>query len=180
VAAALVLAGAALLVAALLPRAGAAPEGRTPAAGDTSHITVVGDLAPDFATERIDGEGDIRLSGLRGGPVVLNFWASWCSTCREEAAALAAGQRRWSAAGITFLGVNSNDDPAAAQAFQREFALAFPSVGDTRGEIAQAYHVTAFPETFVVGGDGRVIARWAGALDPSSLDALLASYSGRP
>ena len=114
------------------------------------------------------GGGKLSLASFRGHVVVLNFWGSWCSVCREEAPNLAAAARRFKSPGVRFLGVDVEDSPASALAYMRHFQIAYPSLNDPGDKIALDFHDTipieVFPSTLVISPDGRVAARIIGAV----------------
>jgi cytochrome c biogenesis protein CcmG, thiol:disulfide interchange protein DsbE len=130
---------------------------------------VLGQRAPDLVVQSLDG-GQVRLSDLRGRPVVLNFWASWCVPCRQEEGALKAAAERWRGS-VGFLGVNVQDSPQAARAYQAEVRYPYP-VGQAVPGVPAAYAVKAPPETFFIDGRGVVVARFLGPLDAG----LIARY----
>jgi cytochrome c biogenesis protein CcmG/thiol:disulfide interchange protein DsbE len=131
--------------------------------------------APAFSMPVLGGDGSRSLAGLRGKPVVLNFWASWCGPCRKEAPVLAAAEKQWSSRGVVFLGVNSEDASGPALAFDREFGLGYESVFDPEGRLELRYGVSGFPETFFVGPDGVIRAKYVGRIDRASLDAYVSA-----
>lgn len=114
-----------------------------------------------------------QLADQRGQRVVVNFWASWCTPCRTEAGLLAQAARDYGPQGITVVGVNLWDDPAAARAFMTEFGLDYPNGRDTAGTVGAEYGITGIPETFVVAADGRLTGRWIGPLTRAALDRLV-------
>jgi cytochrome c biogenesis protein CcmG/thiol:disulfide interchange protein DsbE len=130
---------------------------------------VLGRPAPDLVVQRLDG-GQVKLSELRGRPVVLNFWASWCAPCRQEEAALESAAQRWSGT-VAFIGVDIEDSPEAARAYQEQVHYPYP-VGPSASSIS-AYGVRAPPETFFIDGRGVVVARFLGPLDSSLIDRYL-------
>lgn len=138
-----------------LARAQEGPKGRGP--------------APDFTLETFDGQS-IRLSELRGQVVVVNFWASWCPPCREEAAYLEATWREYKDQGVVFLGVDYVDTDAEALAYIEEFDITYPNGPDLRTRISQAYRIQGVPETFFVGKDGRIRGVKIGPLSPPELE----------
>jgi cytochrome c biogenesis protein CcmG/thiol:disulfide interchange protein DsbE len=121
--------------------------------------------APDFTLERLDREGDLTLSSLRGKAVVLNVWASWCIPCREEAPFLEQIWRKHRKRGLVVVGLDAKDFRKDARRFMRRYDLTFPIVYDGPGETLAGFGVTGFPESFVLDREGRVIAAFAGAVN---------------
>ena len=131
---------------------------RAPAQGTTGGLIPApqkGFLAPDFALETANGE-TIQLSELRGKPVVMNVWASWCAPCRAEMPALQRVYQAYQAQGLEILGVNSTaqDERQSAQDFAAEQGLTFPILFDTAGEATQLYAVRALPTTYFIDAQG--------------------------
>jgi cytochrome c biogenesis protein CcmG/thiol:disulfide interchange protein DsbE len=120
--------------------------------------------APDFTLERLDQDGELQLSSLRGKAVVLNIWASWCGPCKEEAPYLEQVWRSNRERGLVVLGLDAKDFRADARRFARRFELSFPLVYDGPGDELDGYGITGFPETFVIDRDGRVVKAFAGAV----------------
>ncbi len=121
--------------------------------------------APDFALERLDRDGELRLSSLRGKAVVLNVWASWCIPCKDEAPYLEQVWRSNRDRNVVVLGLDAKDFRADARRFADRFALTFPLVYDGPGDAIGGYGVTGFPETFVIDREGRVVRAFAGAVN---------------
>lgn len=113
--------------------------------------------APDFALERLDGAGRMRLSALRGKVVLLNFWASWCGPCKDESQQLENAWRRWRSRGVVFVGVDAQDFSSDARRFVSRHRVTYPSVHDGPGSIAARYGVSGFPETWFVSRTGRLV-----------------------
>ena len=109
--------------------------------------------APDFELTTFDGQL-IRLSDQRGKVVVINFWASWCIPCRDEAPVLEATWRDYRDRGVVFIGVDYLDIEREALAYIAEFDLTYPNGPDLRTRIAQAYRIQGVPETFFVDRSG--------------------------
>jgi len=130
--------------------------------------------APDFALDSLDG-GRLTLSGLRGQPVVVNVWASWCFPCRAEMPALERAYQSYRDEGLIILGVNmtSQDSAAAARAFVQEHGLTFPMVLDREGLVSKAYQVLGLPSTYFVDRAGVIRSVVVGG--PMS-DATLSSH----
>lgn len=124
-------------------------------------------------------DGRVRLSELRGHPVVLNFWASWCDPCRREAPLLESAWRRESG-DVLFLGVNQNDTRSDALGFLRRFAITYPSLREDGDTTAIRWGVRGFPVTFFIATDGHVVAQSIGRLRAAQLrDGLAAARTGR-
>ena len=132
-----------------------------------------GDAAPSFSAERLGAGDSISLADFEGRPVVLNFWASWCLPCEDEAPLFNDMARDYEGE-VAFLGVNIKDTEADALAFEKRFELAYPSVRDEGRTIERAYGLTGQPETFFIAADGTISEHIPGAIvDPAELQALL-------
>ena len=121
--------------------------------------------APDFTLERLDEEGELTLSSLRGQGVVLNVWASWCIPCKEEAPFLEQVWRENRRNGLVVVGLDAKDFRRDARNFMRRYGLTFPVVYDGPGDTLSGYGVTGFPETFVLDREGRVLETFVGAVN---------------
>jgi cytochrome c biogenesis protein CcmG/thiol:disulfide interchange protein DsbE len=113
--------------------------------------------APDFRLPRLDRDGHLQLAALRGKAVVLNFWASWCIPCKEEAPRLEAAARRWAGRGVVVVGIDSQDFRGDARRFARRHGVTYPIVHDGPGKTRDSYGVTGFPETFFVDRRGKLV-----------------------
>ena len=122
-----------------------------------------------------------RLSDLKGKVVLLNFWATWCPPCVDEAPSLNALQKRIAPLGGTVLGVSVDDDQEAYQEFIKHYELSFPTFRDTTKQIPLMYGTTMYPDTYVIDRHGKLDRKIVGPQDWSSpemtqyLDKLLAA-----
>lgn len=136
---------------------------------------LIGSQAPALAGTTLDGT-TLDLASLRGRPVVVNFWASWCGPCREEFPLLEDAATRHATEGLAVVGVLFKDDPEPAQAFVDEEAATWPTITDPDRAIAPAWKVVAPPQTFFVDPDGIIREVQVGQVrDAAELDRLLAS-----
>lgn len=129
-----------------------------------------------FPTVSLD-EFEGMLVGLRGRPVVVNIWASWCAPCRTEMPLLQSAADDYVGEAVV-LGVASNDDPEKAQRFLRDLGLTYPNVFDDTGEIRVALGLTAFPTTYVFNADGTIRARVNGGISEQRLAGLIEDALG--
>jgi len=125
--------------------------------------------APDFSITSFDGE-TLTLSELRGQVVVLNFWASWCPPCREEAPYLEETWRKYQDKGVVFIGVDYVDVEPEALAYIEEFNITYFNGPDLRTTISQAYNIQGVPETFFVKKNGEIGYVHVGPLIPPDLE----------
>jgi cytochrome c biogenesis protein CcmG/thiol:disulfide interchange protein DsbE len=114
-------------------------------------------------------DGQVSLGELRGYTLVLNFWASWCPPCRDEAPALAAAARSHTGR-VVFLGIDSQDLTSDARRFLRRYQVPYVSVRDGSGSAYEDYGVTGLPETYYLDSRGRAIAHSPGAVDGDSAE----------
>jgi len=115
----------------------------------------VGVRAPDFRLTTFEGE-TWRMADLQGRVVVVNFWASWCEPCEEEAAVLQRVYREYADAGVVFLGVNYADTRPEALAYLERFEITYPNGPDVGTRIAQAFRIRGVPETYIISAAGTV------------------------
>lgn len=139
-------------------------------------------LAPPVTGSLLTGQ-KFRLASDRGSVVVLNFWGSWCGPCRDEAPALAALARTFARAPVRFVGVDTRDTPAAAEAFMRTFGISYPSLNDPGGLIALDFHGTlppaATPSTLLIDRSGHLAARIVGEVSYRGLKALISKIESQ-
>lgn len=126
-------------------------------------------------------DGRVQLEELRGTPVVLNFWASWCIPCKEEAPFLAAAARAHRR-DVAFLGLDIQDFASDARRFLDELDVPYPSVRETGDKVHKAYGLTGVPETYYIDDRGRIVVHATGAVSRKELErdiALLLSGGTR-
>ena len=140
---------------------------REPVTG-RSGVTRVGKPAEPFTLPLFDG-GEFVLAAQRGRPVVINFWASWCPPCREEAPLLESVWRLYGEREVAFVGVNIQDAEEEAAAYLAEFDITYPNGMDADGRITVDYGVIGLPVTFFIDRDGMVRRRWVGPIGESEL-----------
>ncbi|MDQ3067696.1 MAG: TlpA family protein disulfide reductase [Actinomycetota bacterium] len=124
--------------------------------------------APAFVLERLDGKGDLELASLRGKTVVLNFWASWCGPCKDEAPLLEEASKRWRDKDVVFVGVDVKDFRGDARDFLERYGVTYTNVYDGKGSTIGRYGVTGYPETYFIDPGGRVRYRIAGPVDDAA------------
>ena len=122
--------------------------------GTTSgHGPEIGKLAPDFTLNDLDGQ-EVSLSGLRGKPVLLNFWATWCGPCRIEMPFLQKVYEKWTGKELVLLAVNLQEDPAKVREFVESAGYSFPVLLAAGNEVPLSYNVRGIPATFFIDVDG--------------------------
>ena len=135
---------------------------------------IEGSMAPDFSLADLDGN-PIHLSELRGRPVVLNFWASWCGPCVEEFPLLRQAVERHAAEGLVIIGIVHQDRSEAARDFMERNGATWQAAMDPDDRVATAYGILALPETYFIGRDGIIVDRQIGQFSAASLDEKLAA-----
>jgi cytochrome c biogenesis protein CcmG/thiol:disulfide interchange protein DsbE len=115
-----------------------------------------GEAAPAPHLPQLQGGGSGSLADYRGRWVLVNFWASWCGPCREEAPVLESFQRRHGGPGFTVVGIDSRDLSGDGRAFVRRFGLSYPQLRDGDGSNAHDFGTTGVPENFLVDPAGKV------------------------
>jgi cytochrome c biogenesis protein CcmG, thiol:disulfide interchange protein DsbE len=122
--------------------------------------------APAFTLDRLDRGGTLSTVDLRGKAVVVNFWASWCIPCRDEAPVLQQTYERYRREGLVVLGIDVQDFKADARRFMKRFGLTYPIVYDGKGSTVGKWGVRGFPETFFVDRSGKLVGeRISGGVD---------------
>jgi cytochrome c biogenesis protein CcmG/thiol:disulfide interchange protein DsbE len=139
-------------------------------------------VAPSFVLPRLGGGVPVSMPvpGHRGAPVVVTFFASWCTPCQIELPMIARVARREIAGGgpVAFVGVDGNDDPASGLAFARSSGVAFPVAADAGSSVAPRYALVGYPDTVFVDATGRIAGTVHGAVTETVLHGWLARLSG--
>lgn len=131
----------------------------------------IGEAAPNFFMTTADGR-TLTLDSLRGRPVVINHWATWCGPCRLEMPEIIKAARE--NPDLVVIAANHMEGAANVEAFAREFDMTVPVVLDTEGRLSELFAVRAFPTTQFIDREGRLAAEWIGLLTPDRLQELLA------
>lgn len=138
--------------------------------------------APDFTLKMFDEyrggwqSDSLTLAELKGKPVVLNFWASWCQPCEEEAAALETAWQQYKGQGVVFLGVDFYDQEPAAKRYLEKFAVSYPNGPDLAGVASKRYGIRGVPETFFIDPSGKITGcRKEGPLTAQELQQRIAA-----
>jgi cytochrome c biogenesis protein CcmG/thiol:disulfide interchange protein DsbE len=137
--------------------------------------TAAGRAAPKLTGTTLDGAA-FDLASLRGRPVIVNFWASWCVPCREEFPLFVEALRKYGADGLAIVGVGwPNDDDAAARDFVASHAASWPTVTDHGGGCGLAWTAVAPPQTYFIGRDGVIASRQIGQVLQADFERQLAA-----
>lgn len=123
-------------------------------------VNVPFSTAPDFSLGLFDGTTFTLSQSLSTGkPVVVNFWASWCGPCAEEASTLQDASRRY-ADRVTFVGVNVQDVDSDAQAFMQRYGVTYPNGSRGAGPLSVKYGMRGVPETYFIAPSGQLVRKW--------------------
>ena len=143
-------------------------------AGGAGGVTPrIGEPPPVFSLEMVDGQ-TLSLAELRGRPVVVNFWATWCPPCRGEMPDLENLARDYREAGLVVVGINLEEDRPTVRRYADTLGLSFRLVLDRDGQVANAYNLTALPTTYFVDREGNVRDLNIGALTEKGLRSKVA------
>jgi len=145
---------------------------------DPKHVPspLVGRSAPDFTVTSLDGKSSLKLSDLKGTPVVLNFWGSWCLECRREAPVLEAFYQQYDKQQnqVRVLGIAFQDTPERAKAFAQQFGKNyFLALDDEKGNIVLDYGLYGAPETFFIDAKGIIRYKHITSVTPQLLTEQL-------
>lgn len=119
---------------------------------------------------------ELELSQLRGRPVVLDFWATWCGPCQAESPIVNAIAQRYKDRGLAVVGVNTSDEDGLAAYFVKKKGLSFPIVYDENNAIARKYNVGSLPTLIVVSKEGKIVAIRHGVTSDDALDDIVRKY----
>ena len=141
---------------------------------DPSAITspLIGRPAPAFALKAVGSGETIDIAQLRGRPVVLNFWATWCAPCWDEHPTLVQNARMLGG-NVQFVGVVFNDTEDKIQGFLTERGSAYPTLLDQQGKTAIAYGVGGVPETYFINRQGTIVAKYSGPMNSEILQTYV-------
>lgn len=131
-----------------------------------------GSAAPQFSLTTFDGQ-TLDTTQMRGQVIVVNFWASWCVPCEQEAAELQQAYLNYKDRGVVFVGVNYVDTEPEARDYMARFDITYPNGPDLGTRISQAYRIRGVPETYIMGADGNLVEAKIGPY--ASLDEIQAS-----
>ena len=140
---------------------------------------VVQPIPADFTLPLYSG-GSIHLNDLKGKVVMVDFWASWCDPCRQEASEVELAWQRYKDKGVVFIGIDTRDKSADAQQFIQQFAPTYPIGADATATIAVSYGVTGIPEKYFIGKDGRITKKLAGPMTVARLSPVLDQLLAAP
>jgi cytochrome c biogenesis protein CcmG/thiol:disulfide interchange protein DsbE len=129
----------------------------------------LGDPAPDAPLPSLEGDGDGSLAEYKGRWVLVNFWASWCGPCKDEAPALQQFHQQHAGPGFTVLGIDSRDLSSDGREFVRRYGLSYPQLRDGDGDAAHDFGTTGVPENFLVDPRGKVRLLVRGPVDEAYL-----------
>ena len=124
--------------------------------------------APDFRLAYLSRPGQLDLASLRGHPVVVNFWASWCTGCTYEAKRLSALAARWGPRGVRFVGIDQQDLIGDARSYARRHQMDYTLVHEQGNATQRRYGVALLPESYVIDSHGRAILHVGGVIDAAA------------
>lgn len=140
--------------------------------GSNALAPLVGHPAPDFTLVPWNdpAQPSLQLSALKGKPIVLNVWASWCGPCKQEAPMFESAWLRHQPDGVVFLGIDYQDQTQEAQQFLHDYGITYPAGPDASGAISVAYGVSNVPTTIFIDRAGIVVRKILGPVDAATLE----------
>lgn len=135
--------------------------------------------APDFTLETAEGK-TVSLSGLKGSPVVLNFWASWCHPCLQEHVTFGLARENHKKQGVRFFGIVYQDTRENVAQYVGKYGEAFDVLFDSESKTAIDYGVGGVPETFFIDREGVIRHKHAGVMTEEALEVYVEKISARP
>lgn len=121
-----------------------------------------GSTAPGFTLPNLDGGPNVSLASLRGRVVLINFWATWCEPCKKEMPAMERLYQAHRERGFELLAISVGEAADVVRPFRDQLGFTFPVLLDREKRVAQSYQTFRFPESYLVGRDGRVVERYVG------------------
>jgi cytochrome c biogenesis protein CcmG/thiol:disulfide interchange protein DsbE len=142
---------------------------------DEEPAAKVGEPAPQVELPSLDASDDVVAVEFGGGTVhVVNFWASWCGPCRDEAPLLQDAHEKYRQRGVVVLGIDARDFVSDAREFVREHGITYDNLYDGPGKLVEPWGVSGWPETFVVDGRGVIVEHIVGPIeDAEQLDEAI-------
>jgi len=142
-----------------------------------------GTQAPDFALPVINQKfqrPELHLSDLDGKVVILDFWASWCGPCRQQAPIVERVAKKYEARGVTLVGIATSDQRRSAEAYAKAFPSSFPALHDADENVARAYGAHGLPTLAILDRRGKIVAVRSGLMREGQLTALVEAALERP
>lgn len=143
-----------------------------------SSSALEGQIAPDVSFSMVANgapEAPLQISGYKGKPLVLDFWATWCGPCTMQAPILDRIAKRYEKQGLVVLGVNVDDPPEVARSHALRQRLSYPIVIDSVRDASRKYGVEKLPSLVVIDREGKVVKYMTGLVDEASLDEVIAA-----
>lgn len=148
----------------------------TPASNQAATVnSLIGHPAPDFTLSVLSANSGsaslatMHLASLKGKPIILNFWASWCDPCKREAPLLEATWQVLQRQGVLLIGIDFQEARSEAQTFLRTYGITYPNVADSTGSTALDYGISGLPDTFFLNRQGVMVSKVVGELTEQSL-----------
>jgi thiol-disulfide isomerase/thioredoxin len=146
-----------------------------PSETQPSEAAEVGKTAPNFQLENLEAK-TVSLDSLRGKPVLINFWATWCGPCLDEMPFLQEIYSEWSSKGLMFLSINSGETATKVRSYMQQFGFSFPALVDSKNEVAATYRILYLPTTILVDKNGVILEIKVGAFpDKATIEKELLS-----